>query len=119
MKSVALILITGAAASLSYGAVAQIAPGGHSTTPASHPAKWISESDFPDDIPHYGVINYKLMVDENGKVSDCIIEESSAPLPLGNAACRALKKRARFIPATDANGAVTPGFYRSRINLGG
>ena len=56
-----------------------------------------------------GVVSLKLIVDPLGRIQTCGIAASSGEAALDMWTCSTLRRRARFTPATDANGAPTGG----------
>ena len=70
-----------------------------------------SGDDYPRDAQikgEEGTAQARLSVDAKGKVSACTIIRSSGSQSLDEATCRILKRRARFIPAHDANEEPVP-----------
>jgi TonB family protein len=81
-------------------------------------ASWISDADYPDKaIPDgaSGSVLTRLKVDADGKVSDCLVVESSGNAMLDETTCRILRTRGRFHPAIDAAGNPTAGLTAIRI----
>lgn len=77
----------------------------------------------PDDYPldalrngEQGVVLARLEIDARGRVSDCTVENSSGYESLDRATCSILTKRARFLPAHDANGRAVGSSYEQRIS---
>lgn len=62
-----------------------------------------------------GTVAVMLGIDAQGRVTRCLVEESSRVLALDYAACRILRSRARFTPARNANGELVPSAVRTRI----
>lgn len=66
-----------------------------------------SADDYPAEALNRGLkgrVNYTLMIDERGRVADCVINESSGIAVLDAMGCQVMRERATFTPATDANG---------------
>ena len=62
-------------------------------------------NDYPTaelSAGHEGITRFRLSIGTDGKVQSCEITESSGFPRLDQAACANLKKRARFVAATDA-----------------
>lgn len=85
-------------------------------TPANDETTWVTSSDYPVTAMREnreGVSALRLFVGTNGKIAGCMIAVSSGHSDLDTAACGALKRRARFIPAHTEDGkAVTSTYYR-------
>lgn len=62
-----------------------------------------------------GVVWVTAMVNVDGRVSQCLVEESSGSSRLDLVTCRILQRRARFIPATDSAGSPVPSRFRQRV----
>ena len=63
--------------------------------------------DYPEDARARdlkGVTQFTLMIDEQGRVADCLITQTSGVGVLDAMGCQVLRERARFTPATDAQG---------------
>lgn len=96
-------------------ACGDLGTGPRPAEPGTPPHTWILADDYP--IPslragEQGRVALTMVVDEAGRVADCLIRESSGSAALDAAACAALKGRGRFVPALDAQGCPT----RSRVN---
>ena len=64
-------------------------------------------ADYPEDAlaaNQSGAARYLLMIGRDGSVMDCVIAESSGIASLDAMGCQVIRERARFKPATDANG---------------
>lgn len=75
------------------------------------PPAWGEERHIFADYPRKahkegreGIVTYHLIVGKDGRVKSCSIEQSSGWDDLDKATCRNMRKRARFTPATDAQG---------------
>ena len=82
---------------------AERAPG-----PASGDLRTLfSADDYPTDAQikgEEGTVRAELIIDPRGRVSNCLIVQSSGHPLLDNATCSILERRARFKPARDLNG---------------
>lgn len=70
-------------------------------------ASYVSASDYPPSAlanGEQGVVRFRLLVGEDGRVRDCAITVSSGSAALDAATCSILRRRARFTPARDSNG---------------
>jgi protein TonB len=73
---------------------------------------------FPNDYPsaairanQEGNVGVRLTVSATGKVSDCAVRQSSGSQLLDSTTCSLLRRRARFVPALDAEGKPTEGHF--------
>ncbi|MCJ2188107.1 energy transducer TonB [Novosphingobium beihaiensis] len=86
--------------------------------PRNNAALWVTTNDYPTSdirLGHTGTVRFRLAIDTDGRVSDCTIVQSSGYEGLDKATCRNLTRRARFDPATGANGEKTAGSYAGTI----
>ena len=77
-----------------------------------------SMEDYPAaamEAREQGVVWVTAMVNVDGRVSQCHVEESSGSSRLDLVTCRILQRRARFIPATDSAGSPVPSRFRQRV----
>jgi TonB family protein len=58
-----------------------------------------------------GNVGVRLTVSAVGGVSECVVLQTSGSRVLDDAACFLLKRRARFVPALDAEGKPTEGTF--------
>jgi protein TonB len=75
--------------------------------PEVNPGEWVSPMDYPSAALREeleGVVGFRLIVDKNGKPSNCLITSSSGYGLLNDSACNSLIKCARSTPATDGGG---------------
>lgn len=82
-------------------------PYPHGAIPIGGAADWITTDDYPLAALHrneQGKVGIELAIGDTGRVVACRISESSGHESLDQAACRALRSRARFASARDANG---------------
>ncbi|QLC21238.1 TonB family protein [Parasphingopyxis sp. CP4] len=90
----------------------------HAPSPATNPGTWIQPGDYPPSSlrnEEEGTVTFTLDVDENGRVSRCVIDDP-APFPaLNDVTCRMLSERARFIPAQDRDGRKVSSQYSSQV----
>ena len=87
--------------------------------PGPHPERWVTNDDYPmESLRHRerGIVSFRLAIDVKGRVSDCTVTVSSGYWRLDQTVCYFLKKRARFVPATDASGTAVPGEWSSRFS---
>lgn len=85
-----------------------------------NPGQWVRQDDFRrfnQSRFGNGTIRFTLQVDEAGRVDECIVNASSGSRDFDTTTCKALEKRARFEPATDASGNATNATYSSRVKF--
>ena len=71
------------------------------------PSQWITNDDYPPDAlraNEAGISVIAWTINTAGKVENCHTTQTSGSSSLDNAACRALTRRGRYNPATDAAG---------------
>lgn len=82
-------------------------PYPHGAIPMGGAAEWMTADDYPAAAlarSEQGKVGVELAIGNTGSVVACRISESSGYESLDQSACRALRSRARFAPARDANG---------------
>lgn len=87
-------------------------------TPLTNPGTWVTSDDYPADALAQGAegtSGFLVSVGADGRVSNCVITQSSGSEKLDNATCETMRQRALFDPARDRRGKATPSFYRSRV----
>jgi len=80
---------------------------------------YFSGSDYPFQAireNESGTTGFILMIDETGKLEDCMVEETSGIATLDAMACAVLVQRAKFTPALDTAGRPIRSVYVSRIH---
>jgi hypothetical protein len=85
-------------------AAAKIATPASPVKPLNH---YFSAEDYPSQAIREdasGRTGFIMMIDETGKLKDCIVEETSGIASLDAMACGVLLERAKFTPARDAAG---------------
>ncbi|WP_397603934.1 energy transducer TonB [Sphingorhabdus sp.] len=86
--------------------------------PRGNPGNWATSNDYPSVALQQeieGTSGFSLTVGPDGRVSDCVITQSSGSPELDATTCTNVKRRARFEPALDASGTPTTGKYANRI----
>ncbi|WP_242526345.1 energy transducer TonB [Novosphingobium sp. KA1] len=86
--------------------------------PRGNPGNWVSTQDYPSaDLraEHQGLVRFRLDIDARGRVGQCTIVTSSGYSGLDEATCKNVSRRARFEPATDADGLTVGGTYMGTI----
>jgi protein TonB len=72
-----------------------------------NPADWITQDDYPPSsirAEEEGTTSITWTINTQGRVENCRVTQSSGSSALDQAACRALTRRGRYSPATDAAG---------------
>ena len=72
-----------------------------------NPADWITNDDYPAEAirsESEGTTGIKWTINTAGRVENCVVTASSGSSSLDQAACRALVRRGRYTPASDATG---------------
>lgn len=91
-------------ASTTAATVARIAQG---PVPRGSKSGWMANVDYPSEAlraGEQGAVTVKLAVDTSGGVSSCDVVKSSGSASLDAETCRAVRRRARYTPATDERG---------------
>ena len=73
-------------------------------------AAWMADVEYPSAAlraEEQGSVTIKLAIDASGDVAACDVVKSSGSTALDTETCRTVKRRARYTPATDANGRAT------------
>ncbi len=77
-----------------------------------------SSDDYPQQSlrnEEQGTVAFTLSVNPQGRVSACVINQSSGSAALDNATCTILQRRARFTPARDGQGKAVADLATGRI----
>ena len=88
--------------------------------PTSDPRGWVLSSDYPlaaISKGMVGLVQFRLMVDQNGNPTSCHIQKTTRPVEFDNAVCHALMKRAHFLPALDKDGQPIASYFLSRVQF--
>lgn len=86
--------------------------------PSGNPQNWVTEDDYPAVALREsleGGVGFVLDVGAGGRVSGCTVIRSSGWDILDQTTCTLLRRRAQFLPATDADGKPIAAHYRSRV----
>jgi hypothetical protein len=70
-------------------------------------ASFFTDDDYPTDAIRKnfsGTTGLAMLIDEQGRVADCMVTRTSGQAGLDMQSCAVLKLRARFTPARDASG---------------
>ena len=87
--------------------------------PVTRASGWLSPGDYPAEALRAaatGSVLVRLVIDVEGRVSECHLVESSGHASLDAATCRALQKRGRYRPAIGADGAPMRAPTAQRVN---
>ncbi len=88
--------------------------------PANSPLSWVTPSDYPTKALRTGqqaIVNFRLSIDADGKVSDCYIQAATQGDGFQEAVCSKITKRAQFEPARDASGTAMAGYYIGAVRF--
>jgi protein TonB len=83
-----------------------------------HLAHLLRNEDYPAAARaarEQGLVEFRLDVGPNGRVTGCTITQSSGSAVLDSTTCRLMRSRARFTPAVDAGGATVADKVDGRI----
>ena len=79
---------------------------------------WLRDSDYPSGaiaMGQNGVVQYRLDVEANGKVSGCHVLARTSPDVFADTTCRAVTGRAKLDPALDAAGKPVRSFFVQKV----
>lgn len=99
---------------------AVIAAQSKAPKPIGSPGNWLTTVDYPSASlmrGHNGIVQFRLDLDEAGKILGCHILARTNPDEFADVSCRALTRRAKFEPALDATGKAMKSFYISKIRF--
>ncbi len=86
--------------------------------PSNNPGTWVTMGDYPAAALRAeltGTVRFRVAVDAQGRVSDCVIVESAGAPVLDEVTCSTVLARARFTPALDHLGKPTTGTYQNSV----
>lgn len=86
--------------------------------PQTSPGTWVNSSDFPSSdlrTSTNAIVNFRLMVNEVGRVTACKIQEATQNEKLSQVTCNLMTQRAKFAPAVNAAGRPVPGYYINSV----
>lgn len=89
-------------------------------TPSNYPGNWVSSDDYPLRAlkrRQDGIVQFRLDLDEAGKILNCHILSRTNPDEFADLSCRLLTRRARFEPALDAAGDPTRSFFIDTVRF--
>lgn len=88
------------------------------SSPLTSPQSWFSDNDYPKkalESYHNGFVQFRLDVDVEGKVAGCYILDRTNPDEFADSVCRLLTRRAKLLPALDAEGRPARSYFISSI----
>jgi protein TonB len=93
-------------------------PPGSRVRPRGSPGSWVTSDDYPAGAIRgnmQGTVRFTLDVDSTGRVSACRVGKSSGWPVLDDTTCALLRRRARFLAATDDAGVPIAATYTNRF----
>lgn len=91
---------------------------GSPAKPMGNPGEWVTQNDYPSKAlqqERQGTTAFRLFIDAKGKVTECVVIDTSGSDDLDTTTCMLVKERASFRPATDKKGKAIAGTYSSRV----
>ncbi|MCB2066814.1 MAG: hypothetical protein KDE15_09275 [Erythrobacter sp.] len=85
--------------------------------PATIPWRWLEMRDLPRSMRQPMIVNYRLIVDRQGRVADCHIAGTDESSEFAAIACARLAENASFLPAEGPDGTPVQSYFVSWINL--
>jgi TonB family protein len=89
-----------------------------SPIPLKGPEEWFFPKDYPGGLVRGGIqgnVNFRLIIDETGKIASCHIQTSTRPKEFDDLVCKLAMKRGRFQPALDAAGKPARSYWRQTV----
>lgn len=86
--------------------------------PANFPGYWATNDDYPSAAMRArqeGQVGFLMTIGTDGAVAECRVVSSSGFSNLDDGTCPLVRRRAKFEPARDENGAAVTGYYLSRV----
>jgi hypothetical protein len=86
--------------------------------PKESPQEWLKSTDYPRDMlrkGYAGIVDFRMLVDEQGKPTECIVQDASNPRKFAEHGCELLMKRGTFEPALDAAGKPIKSYWSNRV----
>ena len=88
--------------------------------PLKSPGSWLGSDDYPKGPlanGHNGLVQFRLDLDETGKVTGCFILHRTQPDDFADLTCKLIAKRARFSPALDKDGKPSKSYFISKVRF--
>ncbi|MBB5710679.1 TonB family protein [Sphingomonas xinjiangensis] len=82
------------------------------------PAQWLSASDYPMQavrMGHNGFVQFRLDVDETGKITGCHVLDRTNPDDFADLTCKLVARRAKLEPALNAAGKPVRSYIVQRV----
>lgn len=89
-------------------------------TPKKDPSRWMTSYDYPPDMLAQGaraIVKFRLNIDEQGRPTECHIQQSTRPQAFDEAVCKAIMRNARFEPALDAAGTPIASYWVNTVRF--
>ena len=81
---------------------------------------WFDASEYPPSMiagGYQGVVNFRMIIDAEGKATACHIQKSTRPQEFDDLVCKSAMKRARFEPALDGGGKPVPSYWHGTVRF--
>lgn len=88
--------------------------------PLTPPGSWFRDNDYPQTAAgagESGLVQFRLMIDETGKPTQCVIQSKTKPDDFAPTVCAVYMRRARFQPALDTQGKPVPSYFASSVQF--
>ena len=88
--------------------------------PLSSPGNWVAAKNYPIKMLRAGqpaIVEFRMIVGTDGAPASCHIQSSTRPKEFDDAVCGSMMKRARFLPALDADSKAIQSFYRNTVRF--
>lgn len=75
-------------------------------------------NDYPEDALRQnmqGLVKSRMLIDDAGRVAQCVVTTSSGSTSLDQATCAVLRARSHHVPAMDIDGKPMPSFTTSKV----
>jgi hypothetical protein len=92
-----------------------------SVEPIGEPSSWVNAEEFPRRLlggKTWPPTGFRALIDENGRVKQCSIIQTSGNVELDSLICSHVTKHGRFEPALDKDGKPTETYWGSRVTIG-
>jgi outer membrane biosynthesis protein TonB len=86
--------------------------------PKVSPSEWANTGDYPSDLLRSetgGDVSFKLDINAYGVPTDCVVIVTSKVEQLDKLTCKLMMQRAKFNPASGADGTPAPSHYINRV----
>jgi Gram-negative bacterial TonB protein C-terminal len=88
--------------------------------PTRNPGTWLNNGDYPSGAliaGHNGIVQFRLDIDEAGKVTGCRVLHRTNPDSFSTLTCKRIGQRARFRPARDKDGKPVRSYYVNKARF--